>query len=40
MSQIDRCIKSCLNQEYNEDYEVIISDTSDKKTIKNIQKKM
>ncbi len=37
--QIDRCIKSCLNQEYKEDYEVIISDTSDKKTIKKYSKK-
>ncbi|MDC0447926.1 glycosyltransferase family 2 protein [Candidatus Pelagibacter sp.] len=38
-SQIDRCIKSCLNQEYIEDYEVIISDTSDKKTINKYSKK-
>ena len=36
---INRCIKSCLNQEYNEDYEIIISDTSDKKTIKKYSKK-
>ena len=36
---IDRCIKSCLNQEYKEDYEVIISDTSDKKIIKEYKKK-
>ena len=35
---IDRCIKSCLNQEYKEDYEVIISDTSDKKIIKKYSK--
>ena len=37
--QIDRCIKSCLNQEYIEDYEVIISDTSDKKIINKYSKK-
>ena len=36
---INRCIKSCLNQEYNEDYEIIISDTSDNKTIKKYSKK-
>ena len=35
---IDRCIKSCLNQEYKEDYELIISDTSDKKIIKKYSK--
>jgi len=37
---IDRCIKSCLNQEYKEDYELIISDTSDKKIIKKYSKKL
>ena len=35
---IDRCIKSCLNQDYNEDYQVIISDTSDIKKIKKYEK--
>ena len=35
---IDRCIKSCINQDFNEDYEVIISDTSDIKKIKNYSK--
>ena len=38
-SLIDRCIKSCLNQEYLEDYEIIISDTSDKKVINKYSKK-
>ena len=37
--QIDRCIKSCLNQDYRDEYEVIISDTSDKKIIKKYSKK-
>ena len=37
--QIDRCIKSCLNQDYRDEYEVIISDTSDKKIIKKYFKK-
>jgi glycosyltransferase involved in cell wall biosynthesis len=36
--QIDRCIKSCLNQDYRDEYEVIISDTSDKKIIKKYSK--
>ena len=35
---IDRCIKSCLNQDYNENYQVIISDTSDIKKIKKYKK--
>jgi len=35
---IDRCIKSCLNQDYKDDYELIISDTSDKKIIKEYSK--
>ena len=35
---IDRCIKSCLNQDYNEDYQVIISDTSDIKKIRKYEK--
>ena len=38
-SLIDRCIKSCLNQDYKGDYEVIISDTSDIKKIKKYVKK-
>ena len=36
---IDRCIKSCLNQDYNEDYQIIISDTSDIKKIRKYEKK-
>ena len=35
---IDRCIKSCLNQDYKDNYEIIISDTSDSKTIKKYSK--
>ena len=35
---IDRCIKSCLNQDYKDNYEIIISDTSDLKTIKKYSK--
>ena len=35
---IERCIDSCINQEFNEDYEIIISDTSDIKTIKKYSK--
>ena len=35
---IDRCIKSCLNQDYSGNYEVIISDTSDIKSVKKYSK--
>lgn len=35
---IDRCIKSCINQDFNENYEIIISDTSDIKRIKDYSK--
>ena len=31
---INRCIDSCLKQDFNDDYEIIISDTSDIKKIK------
>ena len=36
---IDRCIMSCINQDFNENYEIIISDTSNIKKIKKYSKK-
>tara|TARA_B110000196_G_C21017193_1_gene600922 strand:- start:235 stop:1020 length:786 start_codon:yes stop_codon:yes gene_type:complete len=34
---IERCIKSCLKQNFKKEYEIIIVDTSDKKIKKNLQ---
>jgi len=36
---IDRCIKSCINQKISINYEIIVSDTSDKKKIKKYKNK-
>ena len=33
---LERCILSILNQDTNEDFEIIVSDTSDKKYLKEL----